>query len=68
MTDEGRRLPHPIPTNYLANLPTKSIEQMPSWKANNSSPSQETPRNLRKPTVRNRVHNSPPIVLNAEPN
>ena len=51
---------YPQLTNYLTN----STQQIPSWEANNSSASQEIPRNLRHPKVHYRTHNSlPPVPL-----
>jgi hypothetical protein len=45
--------------SLVANKPANSVEQIPSWEANRSSASQETPRITWNLKVHYRIHNSP---------
>jgi hypothetical protein len=46
----------------MFNALTYSMEQSPSWEANQFSPSQEIPRILLNRKVHYRIHNCPPPV------
>ena len=49
-------------TYLLTYLLTYSMEQSPSWEANQFSASQEIPHILRNPKVHYRIHTRPPPV------
>ena len=51
-------------THLLAYLHTYSMQQSPSWEANQFSASQEIPHILWNPKVRYRIHKCPPSVPN----
>ena len=52
----------PLRGTYITYLLTYSMVQSPSWEANWSAASQETPRTSRNPKVHYRTHKRPPPV------